>query len=205
MWLYTGMTSVVSDESNVGFVLVNMRTKETRYYAVPGAEEYSAMESAQGMVQDLGYSATFPILLNVSDRPTYFVSLKDSAGLVKMYAYIDVQQYQVVGTGTTLQAAREAYAQKLKDETDIEIDPSGENVTQTVATLSGEVTHVASAVVEGNTYYYLKLKDHPQVFSVKVTVSEQLPFVKAGDKVELTVPHPLPEGSVPVSVFSLMQ
>ncbi|MBR3844904.1 MAG: CvpA family protein [Clostridia bacterium] len=205
VYLYTGITSAAGDESNVGFVLANLRTKDTSYYTCPGAEEYSAMESAQGMVQDLGYSATFPILLNVSDRPTYFVSLKDSAGLVKMYAYIDVQQYQVVGTGTTLQAAREAYAQKLKDETDIEIDPSGENVTQTVATLSGEVTHVASAVVEGNTYYYLKLKDHPQVFSVKVTVSEQLPFVKAGDKVELTVPHPLPEGSVPVSVFSLMQ
>ena len=92
VYLYTGITSVAGDESNVGFVLINLRTKATSYYTCPGAEEYSAMESAQGGVQDLGYTATFPLLLNVSDRPTYFMSLKDSAGLVKMYAYVDVQQ-----------------------------------------------------------------------------------------------------------------
>ena len=88
VWLYTGITSVTSDESNVGFVLTNLRTKETRYYAVSGAEEYSAMSSAQGQVQHLGYRATFPLLLNVADRPTYFMALKDSAGLVKMYAFV---------------------------------------------------------------------------------------------------------------------
>ncbi len=203
VYLYTGITSAAGDESNVGFVLVNLRTKETSYYTCPGAEEYSAMESAQGMVQDLGYSATFPILLNVSDRPTYFVSLKDSAGLVKMYAYIDVQQYQVVGTGTTLQAARESYAQKLKDEADIEIDSSGVQSPQQVVTVSGVVEQLSTAVVDGNTHYYLKLKEDDRVYAVKVTVSERLPFVKAGDRVELTVPEGLPDGAIPVSAFSI--
>ena len=95
VYLYTGMSSVTADESNIGFVLVNLRTKETSFYTVPGATEYSAMESAKGQVQHLGYSATFPLLLNISDRPTYFVSLKDAAGLVKMYAFVDVRQYQI--------------------------------------------------------------------------------------------------------------
>ena len=76
VYLYTGMTSVAADQSNVGFVLVNMRTKETKFYTVPGATEKSAQRSAQGQVQDQGYTATFPLLLNVNDRPTYFMSLK---------------------------------------------------------------------------------------------------------------------------------
>ena len=98
VYLYTGMSSVTADESNIGFVLVNLRTKETKFYTVPGATEYSAMESAKGQVQHLNYTATFPLLLNISNRPTYFLSLKDAAGLVKMYAFVDVEQYQIVGT-----------------------------------------------------------------------------------------------------------
>lgn len=199
VYLYTGITSAAGDESNVGFVLANMRTKETAYYTCPGAEEYSAMESAQGMVQDLGYSSTFPILLNISDRPTYFVSLKDSAGLVKMYAYIDVQQYQVVGTGTTLAAAREAYAQKLKDEADIEIDAQGSKPAEKTTTVTGQVESITPVVVEGNTHYYVKLGGDLHVFVAKISVSEQLPFVKAGDRVTFTVPADLPQGAVPVS------
>ncbi|MGN0173635.1 MAG: CvpA family protein, partial [Acutalibacteraceae bacterium] len=123
VWLYTGMTSVVSDESNVGFVLVNLRTKEAKYYQVPGAKEYSAMSSAEGAVQEKKYNATFPLLLNVADRPTYFMSLKDDAGLVKMYAFVDVQAYQVLGTGTNVDAARENYIANLKRE-NIKVDES---------------------------------------------------------------------------------
>lgn len=100
------MTSVTGDQSNVGFVLINMRTKDTKFYEIPGAEEFSAMSSAEGKVQNLRYTATFPLLLNVADRPTYFMSLKDNAGLVKMYAFVDVEQYQLVGTGGTVAEAR---------------------------------------------------------------------------------------------------
>lgn len=87
--LYTGITSVVGDQSNIGFILVNQRTKEAKYYAIAGAEEYSAMHSAQGAVQQYGYQATFPLLLNVSGQPTYFMALKDSSSLVKMYAMVN--------------------------------------------------------------------------------------------------------------------
>ena len=180
VWLYTGMTSVVSDESNVGFVLVNLRTKETRYYAVPGAEEYSAMDSAEGQVQHLSYEATFPILLNVGNRPTYFMSLKDSAGLVKMYAFVDVQQYQIVGTGTSVDLAREDYLKKLAADGQLD-QPSGDTVEKTAVVLS-----VATAVVDGNSMYYIMLDDG-SVISASISLSADLPFLVPGDTVTVTL------------------
>ncbi|KIR01430.1 Cell shape-determining protein [Lachnospiraceae bacterium TWA4] len=180
VYLYTGLTSVTSDSSNVGFVLVNLRTKEAKYYAVPGAEEYSAMGSAEGQVQNLKYSATFPILLNISDRPTYFLSLKDAAGLVKMYAFVDVEQYQVVGTGSTVKDAMANYSKALG------LDDSKTSKLVGNETIQGTIDAITSAVVEGNTCYYLTLKGSSQVYTVFIKVSEKLPFLKAGDQVSFT-------------------
>ena len=188
VWLYTGMTSVVSDESNVGFVLVNLRTKESKYYKVPGAKEYSAMNSAEGAVQEKKYEATFPLLLNVSNRPTYFMSLKDDAGLVKMYAFVDVQAYQVLGTGTNVDSARENYIANLKRE-NIEVKDSEEEKDDSI-TLAAKVVAVNSAVVNGNTKYYIKLTSESfsdiRTFVIDISVSDDLPFIKADDKVILT-------------------
>ena len=176
--LYTGMTSVTGDQSNVGFVLVNMRTKETKFYAVPGAEENSAMRSAEGQVQHLGYDATFPILLNVADRPTYFMSLKDSAGLVKMFAFVDVERYQVVGTGNTVEEARANYIDILQDEADVS---TGESETVT-----GVISEIHSAVLDGNTRYYFRLEGADTVYVAEIAISSNLPFLKAGDTVSMT-------------------
>ena len=180
VYLYTGITSVTSDESNVGFVLTNLRTKETKYYAIPGAEEYSAMDSAEGQVQHLKYSATFPLLLNISDRPTYFMSLKDGAGLVKMYAFVDVSQYQIVGTGSSVEEARADYISKLKNE-NLEIEDAAE------ASVSGIIENIASAVVSGNTNYYIKLAGNEKIYIAPITISDKLPLAKSGDSVEMTI------------------
>lgn len=184
VWLYTGMTSVVSDESNVGFVLVNMRTKETRYYTVAGAEEYSAMESAQGQVQHLGYSATFPLLLNVADRPTYFMSLKDAAGLVKMFAFVDVQQYQIVGTGSSVELARQDYLEKLKNDANITTPEPEEEETDTVL---ATVEDISTAVVDGNSMYYMKLAvdGETKIVTASIELSSALPFIRKGDALSL--------------------
>ncbi|MBQ7799342.1 MAG: CvpA family protein, partial [Oscillospiraceae bacterium] len=144
VWVYTGITSITEDASNLGFVLSNLRTKETKYYTQAGAEEYSAMESAEGQVQHLGYQSTFPILLNIADRPTYFVSLKDDAGLVKMYAYVDMERYQIVGIGATLDKARAAYLEVLEGE-NIELDKETTEETKTVH--AGIVSAISSAVI----------------------------------------------------------
>lgn len=177
VYLYTGMSSVTADESNIGFVLVNLRTKDTKFYAVPGATESSAMESAKGQVQHLGYNATFPLLLNISDRPTYFVSLKDAAGLVKMYAFVDVKQYQIVGTGSTVDEAKKNYREALN----LEDNEPAAPIEMTEK--SGAIDAIADVVVNGNTCYYFTLAGSKEVYVVSVTVSDQLPFLKAGDQV----------------------
>lgn len=196
VYLYTGMSSVTADESNIGFVLVNLRTKETKFYPVPGATEYSAMDSAQGQVQHLKYTATFPLLLNISDRPTYFISLKDAAGLVKMYAFVDVAQYQIVGTGSTIDEARRNYRAALNLEDDTVDIPKDE------ISVSGIVESVADVVVSGNTCYYFTLEEDDAVYTALVTVSEKLPFLKAGDEIEFTCVKP-EEGMATFSVVSL--
>lgn len=184
VYLYTGMTSATADESNIGFVLVNMRTKETTFYTVPGAEEYSAMSSAEGQVQHLNYEATFPLLLNISDRPTYFMSLKDASGLVKMYAFVDVQSYHIVGTGDTVEKARADYLSKLDIE---EEEPSAEVENET---FRGVITEIASAVVDNSTVYYIRLEGDDRIFTASVSLSPALPFAAVGDTVTI-------EASVP--------
>lgn len=184
VYLYTGMTSVSSDESNVGFVLVNLRTKETKFYECPGAEEYSAMESAQGKVQEKNYTATFPLLLNVNDRPTYFMSLKDSAGLVKMYAFVDVRQYQIVGTGTSVKAALNAFFEELQNSDEIDFgDESGSALKE--QTVTGVIADIRSAVVGGETRYYILLQNDATVYVAEVGINSRLPFAKAGDSVTM--------------------
>lgn len=180
VYLYTGMSSVTGDESNIGFVLVNLRTKATKFYTVPGATEMSAMESAQGQVQHLKYTATFPLLLNISDRPTYFISLKDDAGLVKMYAFVDVEQYQIVGTGQTIDEARKNYRTALNLE-DVEI-----KVPVDMQSKSGRIESIADVVISGNTCYYFTLTGDDTVYAAYVTVNEKLPFLTNGSQITFT-------------------
>ena len=184
VYMYTGMTSANSDESLVGFVLTNLRTKATSYYTCAGATETSAMRSAEGQVQQMKYEATSPLLLNIADRPTYFLSLKDSAGLVKMYAYIDVQQYQIVGTGTTVEQAQANYVTALGNDSDIDVDTSKVEQAEALEA-SGTVEAVESVVKDGNSYYYFKLKGSDDIYVAAVSVSDTLPFVKAGDKIKV--------------------
>jgi hypothetical protein len=153
VYMYTGITSVSGDQSNVGFILSNQRTKETRYYASPGAEEFSAMSSAQGVVQDLGYSATFPLLLNIDGQPTYFMALKDSASLVKMYAMVNEQQYQIVATGTTVAACEQAYQQLLVQNNIIESTTLTGDMKA-----DGTIAEIRTAVIDGTSFYFFRLE-----------------------------------------------
>ncbi len=177
VWLYTGLTSAGNDASNIGFVLVNMRTKESHYYTVSGATEYSAMSSAEGQVQNLGYKATFPILLNIGNQPTYFISLKDNAGLVKRFAYVNVERYQIVAIGSTLDEAYTQYLKALAQNT--EVDSSALKSEEAV------VASISSAVRDGNTYYYLELEGNDHVFVASIQLSEVLAVLKPGDTVKV--------------------
>ena len=146
VWVYTGVTSVNGDQSNVGFVLMNQRTMETRYYEVEGATELSAMSSAEGQVQNLGYRATFPLLLNIADEPTYFMALKDDAGLVKKYAMVNVQKYQWVAIGDTIEECEKDYKELLSTN-GIVSQNDGESLE-----ISGVIELIAPVVIDGSTH-----------------------------------------------------
>ena len=164
IYLYTGVSSVTADSSNVGFILVNQRTGESHYYPVAGATEDSAQASAEGQVQNLRYEATYPLLLNVAGQPTYFMALKDSAGLVKMYAMINVEHYQSVATGSTVAACQEDYLQMLASAgalSEEEAAASGAEVEVT-----GTITNMAQAVIDGNSHFYVTLEGDDAIYDV---------------------------------------
>ena len=179
VWIYTGLTSTGNDQSNIGFVLVNLRTKEARYYPVSGATEHSAMSSAEGQVQHLGYQATFPILLNVANQPTYFLSLKDNAGLVKQFAYINVERYQEVAIGSTINEAYNQYLKLVGSNADASMDESS------LKTETQIVKAVSSAVKDGNTYYYVQLENSDQIFTASIQLNDILAVIKPGDTVSV--------------------
>ncbi len=163
VWVYTGVTSLNADQSNVGFVLMNQRTMETKYYEIEGAIEDSAMNSAEGQVQHLGYQATFPLLLNIEDEPTYFLALKDRAGLVKTYAMVNVQKYQLVAIGDTIKECEQNYRDLLIENGVIEEEstltpPSGEVMPELLNAI-GTVSEIHHLVVDGNSNLYVKMSD----------------------------------------------
>lgn len=176
IYLYTGITSVLSDSSNLGFILSNMRTGKTTYYTVAGAEEYSAMASAKGQVQQMNYESTFPLLINLNNKPTYLVSLKDAAGLVKMYGFIDVEDYQKV-TVTDATKGIVVAAQNYLSEYAEEIT-TGILEEKTIT-----VEKISSASIKGTTYYYII--SNGQKYKVSIEVDDNLPFIKEKDTLNI--------------------
>ncbi len=162
VYVYTGVTSVTGDRSNVGFVLMNQRTGEAKYYTISGAQETSAMASAEGQVQHLGYKSTFPILLNISNQPTYFMSLKDEAGLVKKYAMVNVEKYQIVAIGDSVSECESNYIDLLS-KSNIDI-----NKNNTKQNIKGNITYIKELVIDGNTYIFVKINNNEKYFSIPV-------------------------------------
>ena len=198
VYLYTGVTSAGNDQAIIGFVLINMRTKAAEYYAVSGAKEYSAMASAQGEVQDYEYAATFPILLNIKGQPTYFMSLKDSGSIVKRYAMVNVQNYQVAVTGNTIAQCTEAYAEKLKQNNiniKIDIDEiidategnegTNDGTAVEYETVKGTVTDIRTAVMGGESVYFIELDGKGVYYSIAASDAENVVIMNKGDKISV--------------------
>ena len=180
VWVYTGITSVTGDESIVGFVLMNQRTKETKYYQLSGAKEYSAMASAEGQVQNLRYNAAFPLLLNVDGKPTYFMALKDGSGLVKKYAMVNIEKYQIVAIGDTVAECEKNY-RSLMNENGIETEEkTGEEIT-----VSGVVEEIYDVVINGNSVRYIKLSGSDKLYGIEVKNDVSSLYIKTGMNIEI--------------------
>lgn len=179
VWVYTGVTSATADNSIIGFVLVNQRTAESHFYSVPGATEASAMQSAEGQVQNLRYHATFPLLINVANQPTYFMALKDDAGLVKQFAMIDIQRYQNVAVGNTVAECQKSY-QALLATNGVLADAGGD---LGALEARGVIAHIAQAVVEGNSHFYVKLADGSAIYDFALPGLIEIVGYKEGDSI----------------------
>ena len=185
VYMYTGVTSVTSDESNIGFILSNQRTKETHFYSIAGAEEFSAMDSAQSQIQQMRYTATFPLLLNIASQPTYFMALKGGDGLVKMYAMVNVQQYDIVSTGATVAECESSYRHTLANRGMIDpalANPSGE-VERDETEGAGVITEIRASVIGGDTHYYVKLSDVPAYLDFDAADVPEAVLLNVGDRI----------------------
>lgn len=177
VWIYTGVTSVNGDESNIGFVMINLRTCECKYYEIAGAEEYSAMSSAEGQVQHLGYTAAFPSLINIDGSPTYIMVLKDNAGLVKMYAMVNVQKYNIVATGTTQKEVLSEYKRLLKDNGIISKD---QFATENMPSKKITIADIKFIMANGETVVYIKDTQNG-VYKQNFSENENLILLNIGD------------------------
>ena len=213
VWMYTGVTSVTADQSIIGFVLVNQRTKEAVYYNVTGGTEASAQSAAEGRVKDLGYTATFPLLLNIGGEPTYFLSLKDvssGSSIVQQYALINVKQYnnnKMGANGRDLAECLSIYKNALES-TGIKVDinpedvidvankdgedePGGENETTKPVTpgeegdITGKVAEIREAVKGGETYYYIRLESADTYYAISASKAEDAVILNKGDSVTI--------------------
>ena len=184
IYLYAGVTSVTADNSNVGFILVNQRTGDSRYFAVAGATEESAMASAEGALQNLRYQATYPLLLNVAGNPTYFMSLKDDAGLVKMYAMINVEQYQSVATGETVEQCQADYLALLAEDGLLSEEEAA--AASTEAEASGTIATMAQAVIDGNSHFYVTLEGDSAIYDFALPGLLPIVTYEAGDEIEFS-------------------
>ena len=194
VYVYTGVTSANADQSNLGFLLSNQRTKETRFYEAPGATEYAAMGSAEGEVQDLKYKATFPLLLNIAGEPTYFIPLKDATELVKSYAMVNVAQYQLVAVAGSVSQCEQVYIDLLSQRGIVSEEERPE--TQ----ISGVVDDLRSAVLEGSTYYFLRLEGGEVYYAVSASENPVAVLLDVGDRV--TIGHAVQAGDEAASILS---
>ncbi len=176
VWYFTGVTSVSGDQSNVGFILSNARTGEYKFYPVIGADEHSAMAAAEGAVQEKGYVASFPSLVNISGQATYIMVLKDDAGLVKLYALVNVENYSIVSTGKTQTEAMSAYKKLLK-QSNIELGEEDEERTVSVK-------NVRIAMIADVATIYIT-DESGDVYKGYLEADESLILVQIGDKLKI--------------------
>lgn len=182
-YYYTGLSSAGNDEGTVGFIMVNTRDKSAKFYRMVGATEAAAMRSAEGIVSDMGYSATTPIPLNISGIPSYFCTLKDAEGLVKKYAMLKIEDYSVVASGSTIMETKRSFINAVNN-SGASIDFGNEAYGYK---LTGTVTRIGSNIENGNTYYYMILDDdETRLFLASYMISEELPITREGDKVEVS-------------------
>jgi len=196
VYWYTGITSSGKDGSSVGFIMVNSRTKEAKWYKVSGADEAGAKKSAEGQVQEKGYRSGYPILYNIAGVPTYISPMKDKEGLLKAVAFISVENYNLVGVGPDIESGLRTYQQVLASKGN-QFIPSQE---LKLIKLQGKLSRVSQVVKGGESYFYFMLEGDNRIFIGSSNTSPKVPLAKVGDIVILTA-NDTKEGILNISEF----
>ena len=147
-------------------------------------------------MQNLRYTATFPILINVADQPTYFMALKDGEGLVKKFAMVDIKSYQIVAIGDTVADCQANYMTLLATN-GIDVSSSQEVIVGKPA--SGTIAKMVPIVIDGNTHYYVTLDGSKAMYDFSVAALPEIILFEAGDSVTFTYA----EGSSPFVVQTI--
>jgi hypothetical protein len=180
-YFYTGITSVSADQGTAGYILADTRTGQTTFYRQAGATETAAMRSAEGTVQEKGYEAASPVPYNIGGTWTYFIPLKDQAGFPKAFAFVSVENDQILAVGDTPAQAIRAYRQRLLT--------SGRATGDDVASgerLTGVITRIAADVRDGTTHYLVMVGGHEdRIFVGTSATAATLPLAAPGDSVEI--------------------
>ena len=207
VWYFTGVTSVNSDRSNIGFIITNARTGEYKFYPVIGAEEHSAMTAAQGEVQEKSYVASFPALINVRGQATYIMVLKDQGGLVKLYAMVNVEQYNIVATGATQEAAKAAYLSRLVAEGVLSENDKPQPPADTTEIRTLKISSITPVTTGGETYLYMTCTDaslnKKLLLRALISENETVLFLTEGDSAVFTLAKTSNESIYDVLSFSL--
>ena len=183
-YYYTGMTSVGNDDATTGFLMVNTRTKEAKFFQMAGATEESAQASAEGKIQEKGYNATLPVPINVQGIPTYFMTLKDKSGLIKAYAMVNIENYSIVATGESIDQVQQAYIDAMLANGNDAVIGSDEAYSYSV---EGTVTRISANISGGNTIYYMIINDDTTKLYVAASkLSAELPITREGDNVKIS-------------------
>lgn len=183
-YYYTGMTSVGNDDATTGFLMVNTRTKEAKFFQMAGATEESAQASAEGKIQEKGYNATLPVPINVQGIPTYFMTLKDKSGLIKAYAMVNIENYSIVATGESIDQVQQAYIDAMLANGNDAVIGSDEAYSYSV---EGTVTRISANISGGNTIYYMIInEDTTKLYVAASKLSAELPITREGDNVKIS-------------------
>ena len=183
-YYYTGMTSVGNDDATTGFLMVNTRTKEAKFFQMAGATEESAQASAEGKIQEKGYNATLPVPINVQGIPTYFMTLKDKSGLIKAYAMVNIENYSIVATGESIDQVQQAYIDAMLANGNDAVIGTNEAYSYSV---EGTVTRISANISGGNTVYYMIINgDTTKLYVAASKLSSELPITREGDNVKIS-------------------
>ncbi len=176
---FTGLTSAGSDESTVGFVYMDTKTKETRLYYFPGATEYAAMAKTITLLPQNNISSSFPIPINIQGVPTYFMLIKGDDGRILRHVFMSVQNLEIYGMSETKTESYNAYLRNLSEVIDTDL-----------IEVSGIIQSISSYVVAGNTMYWLEVNDEFYLLDVSnFDIDQMAIFIQneVGDSISFNV------------------